>query len=60
MQEIHDFLFHEHGMDTDQALNLQIKKVEEALSEIGGEERSMAKISPERKQRINDETFEEM
>jgi hypothetical protein len=61
MQEIHDFLFHERGMDTDQALNLQIKKVEEALSEIaGGEERSMAKISAERKQRINDETFEEM
>jgi len=22
MQEIHDFLFHERGMDTDQALNL--------------------------------------
>ena len=61
MQDIHDFLFHERGMDTDQALNIQIRKVEEALSEIGAnEEKSMSKISPERKQRINDETFEEM
>jgi hypothetical protein len=31
MQEIHDFLFQERGMDTDQALNLQIQKVEETL-----------------------------
>jgi len=69
MQEIHDFLFQERGMDTDQALNIQIKKVEEALSEIMGSgagqipiggERSMSMINAERKQRINDETFEEM
>lgn len=62
MQEIQDFLFQERGMDTDQAFNIQLRKVDETLKSLNANasEASISSLTAERKAQINEETFHEM
>jgi phage protein U len=51
MQEIQDFLFLERGMDTDQAFNIQLRKVDETLKSLNANasDASISSLTPERK-----------
>ena len=51
MQEIQDFLFLERGMDTDQAFNIQLRKVDETLKSLNSNasDASISSLTPERK-----------
>lgn len=61
LQEVHDYLFSERGIDIDQAMMMQIRKVREIFETFGeGQEKKLQLINDEQIRRLNQETFDEM